>query len=252
VVWYPTIPPSNLDLNEDSFLPRDFFAVGYKPLFWSRFGGPGGEYLRHLTGISAVSCASILRIHFSFDVEVPGEHRCFGRLKFREEYEDSTEFQIDGPGGERIETIKIRYYPTPEESTPEGVEEGSMIQCEVSSSSSPPPPSPTPLSGLRSLFGIQSFIQTAGARAASSRTSPGAGKVTGSTAKVAASIHKSPLLQAPLSPACMPPRCVRCKINITPWQIPVTNINAVQHPDGDDEIDAMGVITEEVGEGDDA
>ncbi|KAK4150722.1 hypothetical protein C8A00DRAFT_45939 [Chaetomidium leptoderma] len=106
-VWYPTIPPQNLCLNETSFLPRDFYTVGYKPLFWCHFGGPGGKYLRHLTAISAVSCLGILRIYFSFDIEVPWEYRSFGRLKLEEEYEDSTDFSIDGPGGERIETIKM-------------------------------------------------------------------------------------------------------------------------------------------------
>ncbi|KAK4096379.1 hypothetical protein N658DRAFT_519244 [Parathielavia hyrcaniae] len=94
-VWYPSIPPQELCLNEESFLPRDW---------------PAGKYLRHLTGIQAASCGSILRIHFSFDTEVPWEHQYFGRVKTEEEDEHHTDFPIDGPGGERIETIKMRHY----------------------------------------------------------------------------------------------------------------------------------------------
>jgi len=137
-VWYPAIPPPNLSLNEEAFLLRDLYTVGYKPLFWGHFGGPGGKYLRHLTGILAVSSVGILRIYFSFDVEVPWEHRSFGRVKVDEEYEESTDFSIDGPGGERIETIKMRHYydATREENMPGAVrdKEGYMIRCEVSTS----------------------------------------------------------------------------------------------------------------------
>ena len=142
-VWYPTIPPRNLCLNEESFLPRDFYIVGYKPLFWCHFGGPGGKYLQYLTGISAVSNLGILRIYFSFDTDVPLEHRSFGRMKVNEEYEETTDFSIDGPGGERIETIKMRYcYPDPGRATPKIVQEGTMVRCEVSSSPLPPHPPP--------------------------------------------------------------------------------------------------------------
>lgn len=95
-------------------------------MFWCHFGGPGGKYLQHLTGILAVSCLGILRIRFSFDIEVPCEYRSFGRLKLDDEYEDSTDFSIDGPGGERMETIKMRhYYPNPEANVPGNVQEGS-------------------------------------------------------------------------------------------------------------------------------
>ncbi|KAK4238521.1 hypothetical protein C8A03DRAFT_43751 [Achaetomium macrosporum] len=118
-VWYPTVPPRNLCLHEESFLPLKFHIIGYRPLFWCHFGGPGGKYLLHLTGISVTSCLGILRIRFRFDMEVPAEHRSFGRLKEEEEYEDVVHFSLDGPGGERIETIKMRHhYPRPKEASP--------------------------------------------------------------------------------------------------------------------------------------
>lgn len=130
-VWYPTVPLPNLCLNEESFLPLKFHTTGYSPLFWCHFGGPGGEYLPHLTGISAASCVGVLRICFSFDKEVPAEHRFFGRLK-DDEYERATDFSIDGPGGERIETIKMRhYYANPKEALPWMIREGVMVRCKV-------------------------------------------------------------------------------------------------------------------------
>ncbi|KAH6856678.1 hypothetical protein B0I37DRAFT_334220 [Chaetomium sp. MPI-CAGE-AT-0009] len=131
-IWYPTIPPQHLCLNEKSFLPRTYYTVGYKPLFWGHFGGPGGRYLQHLTGLSAVSSVGILRIHFYFNVEVPWEHRSFGRLKVEEEYEETTDFSIDGPGGERIETVSIRYYyPSPETTISGTDQEEYMGRCEL-------------------------------------------------------------------------------------------------------------------------
>ena len=68
-LWYPTIPPRNLCLNEEAFTPRAFYTAGFKPLFWCHFGGPGGKYLPHLTGVTVTSCVGILRIRFSFDTQ---------------------------------------------------------------------------------------------------------------------------------------------------------------------------------------
>jgi len=41
-LWYPDIPGPTLSLNESSFLPRSHVLYGYKLLFWTTFGGPGG------------------------------------------------------------------------------------------------------------------------------------------------------------------------------------------------------------------
>lgn len=213
-IWYPTIPPQHLCLNEQSFLPRNNYTVGFKPLHWGHFGGPGGRYLQHLTGLSAVSSVGILRIHFYFDIEVPREHRSFGRLKLEEEYEETTNFFIDGPGGERIETVSMRYYyPTPETSMPGSDLEEYMGRCKVSC------PlrrlRPTNIHRGRSL--PCSFTQTAAARAASLI----------SNTKGAASTRKSQPLRAPSSLACMPLRWVRRITGIMPCQIHVADANVV-------------------------
>ncbi|KAL2177347.1 uncharacterized protein P884DRAFT_277600 [Thermothelomyces heterothallicus CBS 202.75] len=101
-VWYATIPPPNLCLNEDSFPQLDSYMVGYNPLFWCHFGGTGGKYPRHLTSISATSSDGLLRIHFSYNKEVPPGHRVLGRLSIVEEHDYVLGFSIDGPGGELL------------------------------------------------------------------------------------------------------------------------------------------------------
>ena len=197
-LWYPTIPPRNVCLNEQSFPPLDFHMVGYRPLFWCHFGGTGGENLAHLTGISATSCLGILRIQFSFDKEMLAKYQSFGRLKKRE-YEEVVAFAINGPGGERIETIKMRhYYADPGEALPWMVQGGTMVRCKVCLH--PLTLSPLTHCSLLTLF-PSSFIQTAGDHASSSI-------LPNSTAKKRRCVQQSKLMQGLPLLAFMPPRCV--------------------------------------------
>lgn len=131
-VWYPEVPAPTLCLNDDSFLPRSFFTSGYKPLFWSCFGGPGGVYLAHLTRIRVSWVGSAIRcIKFSYNTDVSAKHQLFERQQF-EGYCSELEFDIDGPGGEGIESIAIaHYYPDPDIDYGWVVEEGNMVRCEV-------------------------------------------------------------------------------------------------------------------------
>ena len=109
-IWYPDLPPASLNLNEDSFLQLQSYTWGYRPLFWTCFGGPGGIYLRHLTKM-AVCWSGLRRIDFSFNTEVPAECRSFGRLE-DSKYTHLIEFSIDGPRGEMIERVEIfQQYP---------------------------------------------------------------------------------------------------------------------------------------------
>jgi hypothetical protein len=125
-VWYPTIPARSLCLNEESYPPLYSHIIGYRPLFWCHFGGPGGD-LPHLTGLSTISSdRSIHRFHFHFDKEVPAEQQAFGLLKESEAKDDIVHFPIDGYGGERIETITIRYDRSAGPTNPPLV-----IRCEV-------------------------------------------------------------------------------------------------------------------------
>ncbi|TKW48683.1 hypothetical protein CTA1_11015 [Colletotrichum tanaceti] len=124
--WYPDIPGPALCLNEESFAPRDHYLSGYKPLFWTTFGGPGGVHLRNLTGLTAIwGGGGLRRVDFAYDVPVPSEHRTFGCQK-PGEWTKTIEFAIDGPGGELIDTIEVfRRYP--DAGYPWLVEEGTLV-----------------------------------------------------------------------------------------------------------------------------
>jgi len=110
-LWYPEIPPANLHLNDDYFTARSSSTTRFQPLCWTMFGGSGGIYLRHLTGIS-VTCRGPLRgIEFHYNIEdVPVNCRKLGRYK-SSEYDKVMRFSIDGPGGEVIHaiTVYLRY-----------------------------------------------------------------------------------------------------------------------------------------------
>ncbi|KAI1122731.1 hypothetical protein F5Y10DRAFT_281480 [Nemania abortiva] len=110
-LWYPDIPGPNLSLNEGSFLRRSDFWSGYKPLFWTHFGGPSGEYLKHLIGINLWwRQGALLRIEFKYNIEVPVEIQHFGRHPqdaHMASYEDP---KINGPGGEIVKKIELEYH----------------------------------------------------------------------------------------------------------------------------------------------
>ncbi|KAH8647717.1 hypothetical protein BX600DRAFT_475765 [Xylariales sp. PMI_506] len=110
-LWYPSIPPPDLQLNEHLFVPSDYFLDGYKPLLWTHFGGPGGIYLKYLIRISVVWGGDIRRIEFVYSEGSPIESQVLGRYK-PHEYAKTADFAIDGPGGELIDIIEVnRFYP---------------------------------------------------------------------------------------------------------------------------------------------
>lgn len=109
-LWYPHVPPSTVDLNEASFQEPGTHVSGFKPLFWTRFGGPGGMYLRNLVKLTIVDFHTG-RINFTFDSpDVPTECRSFPPCKdFKRnpKHTGIAELTIDGPGGEFIDKIEI-------------------------------------------------------------------------------------------------------------------------------------------------
>ncbi|KAK3306367.1 uncharacterized protein B0T15DRAFT_395083 [Chaetomium strumarium] len=111
-LWYPDVPPPAVGLNEDCFMPLPPYTNGFRPLFWTRFGGPEGRYLRNLTKVTVRLFHGLRRIDFSFDTEeVPTGCRSFGRYGDTEDLE-AIEFPIDGPRGEVIDRVQIcQVYP---------------------------------------------------------------------------------------------------------------------------------------------
>ncbi|KAI0969761.1 hypothetical protein F4678DRAFT_438108 [Xylaria arbuscula] len=108
-LWYPDVPGSALSLNESSFMRPSDVSDGHNPLFWATFGGPGGKYLKHLIQISVTIGGGLRRIDFTYDINVPAEHRSFGHCPPRR-YFSVVDFVIDGPGGEIINAIELDYF----------------------------------------------------------------------------------------------------------------------------------------------
>ncbi|CAI0646924.1 unnamed protein product [Colletotrichum noveboracense] len=125
-MWYPDVPEQTLCLNEASFPPKEHYLSGYKPLFWTSFGGPGGIYLRNLTRLSVIwGGGGIRRIDFAYDIPVPSEHRTFG-CQAPGEWTKAIDFAIDGAGGEFINAVEVfQHYP--DEGYPWLVEEGTVV-----------------------------------------------------------------------------------------------------------------------------
>lgn len=134
-MWYPDVPEQKLCLNEASFPPREHYLSGYKPLFWTSFGGPGGIYLRNLTNLSVIwGGGGIRRIDFAFDIPVPSEHKTLG-CQAPGEWTKAIDFAIDGAGGEFINAVEVfQHYP--DEGYPWLVEEGTVVAFKVSYSQS--------------------------------------------------------------------------------------------------------------------
>jgi hypothetical protein len=107
--WYPQAPPRGLNLNEDCFTARNNAINQYYPLCWNKFGGPGGIYLRSLTGISTVpySYFGAMEFHYNND-DIPAECRTIGTFRgYRPAASQPALFAIDGPGGEVIDSITV-------------------------------------------------------------------------------------------------------------------------------------------------
>ncbi|KAH0550938.1 hypothetical protein GP486_007698 [Trichoglossum hirsutum] len=106
-LWYPTVPSPDLYLNDVSFTGESPSAAGYRPLFWTRFGGPDGIYLRSLTEVCVTRLGGLCGIEFHYDTDdIPMEMRKLGRRNFTDS-SHVTRFPIDGPGGELIQTVDV-------------------------------------------------------------------------------------------------------------------------------------------------
>lgn len=110
-LWFPRIPDANLNLNENSYSGNGPSTGDFEPLCWTLFGGPGGIYLRSLTGISvAFWGGSLTSIEFHYDTEeggsIPLECSKLGRHK-PSAYARVIDFSIDGSGGEIINSVEF-------------------------------------------------------------------------------------------------------------------------------------------------
>ncbi|KAH0558968.1 hypothetical protein GP486_004412 [Trichoglossum hirsutum] len=108
-LWYPTVPESTLCVNEMSFPGENPSSARYQPIFWIHFGGAGGRYLRHITGVSICHLWSLGGLEFHYDTaHGPAGARKLGRYKATITSKISN-FPIDGAGGELIETLEVGF-----------------------------------------------------------------------------------------------------------------------------------------------
>jgi hypothetical protein len=106
-LWYPKVPEPELCLNEESFTGENPSSTGYQPLFWIHFGGPGGSYLDHVTGVSVDCLGGLYSLEFHYDTTYgPAGAYKLGRCEGTD-VSKILEFPIDGTGGELIETIEV-------------------------------------------------------------------------------------------------------------------------------------------------
>ncbi|KAI9765323.1 MAG: hypothetical protein M1839_005523 [Geoglossum umbratile] len=106
-LWYPIVPEPELCLNEASFTGENPSSAGYQPLFWVHFGGPGGSYLKRVTGVSVNCPRGLYSLEFYYDAtRGPAGAYKLGRRKATDTSK-VLEFPIDGAGGEFIETLEV-------------------------------------------------------------------------------------------------------------------------------------------------
>lgn len=112
LIWFPEVPEPNLCLNEtSSFNPvpeRPSDVEGFRIMCCSMFGGPGGAYLRFLTGFSVIfDFQCIASVEFFYTSEsIPHSHRRLGRRRHKARFHRFT-FDIDGPRGEFIDRVDL-------------------------------------------------------------------------------------------------------------------------------------------------
>jgi hypothetical protein len=137
-LWYPTVPSSDLCLNDESFTGESPLTAGYRPLVWIHFGGPNGTYLQSLTEISSIlSVDSIHSIHFSYEnEEVSKEVGKLGHRSIRAESKfgwlSDRRFSIDGPGGELIDSVEVKIKREEGNNVPSFYRHGRLTSLKVS------------------------------------------------------------------------------------------------------------------------
>jgi hypothetical protein len=131
-LWYPIVPEPELCLNEASFTGGNPSDTGYQPLFWIRFGGPGGSYLKHVTGVSVYCPRGLYSLEFHYDTthDPAGAYK-LGRCKATD-VSKILEFPIDGAGGELIEILEVTLWRCEAENAYSFLKHGKLNSVKVS------------------------------------------------------------------------------------------------------------------------
>jgi hypothetical protein len=138
-LWYPAVPHPGACLNDEYFTGESPLATGYQPLIWTQFGGPGGIYLRSLLEISVTNLGCVCCIEFRYNTDnIPAEARKLGRRTVTA-FSVTESFEIDGPGGELIQSIDAGIQRTDSSIAYNFHRHGSLASFKVGHSSSSSP-----------------------------------------------------------------------------------------------------------------
>ena len=133
-IWYPEVPNKSWYLNEESFWSIEPYTTRFQPLFWTHFGGEAGARLKDLTRIRADVDTSLQRLSFFYNYSSEPDESCtIGRQDFDAIF-SVIDFDIDGPGGERIESVELFCFPFRQGYSPEKndiTKEGEFGTCKV-------------------------------------------------------------------------------------------------------------------------
>ena len=131
-LWYPKVPEPGMCLNAGQFTGENPSSTGYQPLFWIHFGGPGGSYLDHVTGVSVDCPRGLYSLEFHYDTTYgPAGAYKLGRSKTTD-VSKILNFPIDGAGGELIETVEVNLERVEVENAPSFLKHGKLNSIRVS------------------------------------------------------------------------------------------------------------------------
>lgn len=111
-LWYRSIPDPRLYLRDIEFWSEaPGPKYGFAAYHWTLFGGDGGIFLPHLTGMSVFHIGKKLcHLEFTYDRDdIPFECRKLGECRLSyDDHTHATHFPIDGPEGEWIEDASVQ------------------------------------------------------------------------------------------------------------------------------------------------
>lgn len=104
-LWFPEKPPEGLHFSDLSSYGIDPLDTSYRPFMWTLFDNKDGSRLPSLTGIDvgttwANTCYALF---FYYN----NESKSNSSLDLGSRSYDKEHFEIDGPGGERIQSVKV-------------------------------------------------------------------------------------------------------------------------------------------------
>ena len=110
-MWYPCVPGPDLLLNGMYAFASDACQKQFRSIFWTSFGGTGGNLLSYVTSINVVVLEHIYGIKFTYEEDISEEDGCPGYLGMNRDdrfIPRASSFPIDGYAGERLNSVTVK------------------------------------------------------------------------------------------------------------------------------------------------